>query len=105
MAKRKTNQGKWTLVQHSGYAHAGKPEFACAVEEALVDRDSDLAKISQAGGLIFNSYLEASDREYEENYPPEVDGIIPKVKGTFGALQIDGRKIYIPLKEGESGGK
>jgi hypothetical protein len=104
-ATSKLKDSKWTLVQHSAFSGKGDYQFRYAVEEALIERDSDIAKVVRAGGLIFHSYLDASGAEYKENYPPEVQGLTPHVRGTFASLEIDGRKVYIPKREGEVEGR
>jgi hypothetical protein len=83
----------WTLVRHSGFM---KPGFERAVEEAAVTRKGDVEKIRKAGGLLFEDYTEASTREYSENYPPEVEGFYPHVRGRFTNLKIGGRALYVP---------
>tara|TARA_E500000331_G_scaffold348871_1_gene391141 strand:- start:446 stop:715 length:270 start_codon:yes stop_codon:yes gene_type:complete len=84
----------YTLVQHSGWAAAGKESFRNAVELSSIMHVT-IEQIEEAGGLIFETYSEASDREFQENYPPEVRGLTPRVNGTFSDLKISGQKIYI----------
>lgn len=87
----------YTLVQHSGYGFAGKPDFARAVEEAYVDDLKAQDKIRKAGGLLFLSYGEASKYAHELNYPPEVPGLVPRVQGTFHPrLKVGGLLVYLP---------
>jgi hypothetical protein len=87
-------QGKWTLVQHSGIAHdAG---FINGVEEASVERDSEVTKIENQGGLLFDTYEAASEAMMAHNYPDEVKGLYPRVRGTFSRTRIGGRRLYLP---------
>ena len=84
----------YTLVQHSGWAAAGKENFKNAVELASIAH-IDPEDIKKVGGFVFDTYTEASEREFEENFPPEVMGIVPRVRGTFSDLKMSGQKIYI----------
>ena len=84
----------YTLVQHSGWAAAGKESFRNAVELTSIAHVTP-EEIISVGGLVFETYSEASDREFEENFPPEVVGIVPRARGTFSDLKVSGQKIYI----------
>lgn len=90
---------KWTLVQHSAWAYAGNPQFENAVEEVHVQGPAAEAKILRAGGIVYTDYMVASERAYEENYPPDVWGLCPGAKGTFARTKIDGQRVYIPPSE------
>ena len=87
----------YTLVQHSGYARGGKGEFMHAVESMPLT-SGDALRVLKAGGLIISEYAHAEDRAFAENYPPGVEGLVPKVKGTFSSTVIDGLKLYIPTR-------
>lgn len=88
---------KYTLVQHSG---SHKPGFTHAVEEAAIDNARQEAKITLAGGLVFESYDAAAKACETENYPPEVSGLYPRARGGFAAMELGGRKLYIPRRAG-----
>ena len=90
---------KYTLVQHTGWSVGGNPQFQRAVEELAVDGRQAKA-VERAGGVVFDSYGAAADAQYKENYPPEVGGLIPGVRGKFSARKIEGSRIYIPAVEG-----
>jgi hypothetical protein len=85
---------KWTIVQHSGYSHGDNPQFAQGLEEAGVDKASDIARVEKAGGLLFASYMEASDFAEAEMYR-DVSGLIPRAPGKFARTKIGGRRVYI----------
>jgi len=85
----------FTLVQHSGWTSAGKWDFKNAVELRTLSGTS-AESIREAGGLIFDTYSEASDAEFNENYPPVLKGMIPRVNGSFSNKEVQGQKIYIP---------
>jgi len=85
----------FTLVQHSGWAAAGKWDFKNAVELRTLSGTS-AEDIRKAGGLIFDTYSEASIAEHNENYPPELKGMIPRVNGSFSNKEVQGQKLYIP---------
>jgi hypothetical protein len=89
---------KYTLVQHSAWGVAQDPQFKNAVEEAAVTSAAVEAKILEAGGLVFPSYEAAAKAEYDENYPPGVEGIIPRVQGQFSGPLVDGRRVYVPKR-------
>lgn len=87
----------YTLVQHSGYGRAGKPDFARAVEEARVEDLKTVDKIRAAGGMVFSSYGDASKYAQDINYPPEVLGLVPRAQGVFHPrLKVDGLRLYLP---------
>lgn len=87
----------YTLVQHSGYGRAGKPDFARAVEEAYVDDVRVLDRVRKEGGLVFISYGEASKYAMEINYPPEAPGLVPRAQGRFHPrLKVGGLCVYLP---------
>lgn len=87
----------YTLVQHSGFGFAGKPDFAKAVEEAHVGDLKAVDKIRAAGGLLFLSYGEASRYAHDINYPPEALGLVPRAQGAFHPrLKVGGLPLYIP---------
>lgn len=90
---------KWTVVQHSGYGYAGKPDFEHAVEAKGVSSKAEERRVEKAGGALFGSYEEATKFEETANYPPDVRGLVPHCKGTFSELDIDGLKIYVPVRE------
>jgi len=89
----------WTLVQHSAYGYKGDLVFRDAVEDRHLSLDSEVQKVRAAGGLLFESYTEAVDAAEAANYPPEAQGMVPVVRGTFSRKKIDGLSIYIPEKE------
>jgi hypothetical protein len=102
----KLKEEKWTLVQHSGFGYGEKPGWENAVETRQITTEAELGKIINIGGLVFDSYEAADKREYEENYPggAEIPGkefrlTYPEVKGTFSDKELDGLKIYIPVRE------
>lgn len=91
---------KWTLVQHSGYGFGGDTQFIRAVEIASIETKKEIDTIEKLGGLIFDSYIDADEAEYAENYPdPNDQSIIPNCRGTFARAKISGLKIYIPLSK------
>lgn len=92
---------RYTLVQHSGYGVAGKPEFSRAVEEASVSDSKRLAaKIERAGGVLFASGEEAQRYAFEFNYPPGVEGLVPRVRGGFHAeVEVGGLRLYLPSEQ------
>jgi len=93
---KKTQESKYTLVQHSGYGYGGDSGFSLAVEPRSLSTKAELQRVEKAGGLVFDSYSAASDRGYDENYSPEVNGIYPRAHGRFAAAKVDGLCIYIP---------
>ena len=86
---------KYTLVQHSGFVVGGKLSFENAVELRSL-YSFEARQVEEAGGLLFETYSEASEAELRENYPPEVPGLIPRVSGGFSNKKVQGQAIYIP---------
>jgi hypothetical protein len=89
---------KYTLVQHSGFGYGGDSRFSRAVEERGVDTLTECKKISQQGGLLYDTYGEAIDAAFAENYPPSVRGMVPRCGGRFARHQVDGLRLYLPVK-------
>ena len=85
---------KYTLVAHSG--------LPMAVEMRFLQNKSELRRVNRAGGVVFTDYKEATEAEEAENYPPEVLGIHPRVRGHFVKEVVQGLQIYIPKKETET---
>jgi len=81
---------RYTLVAHTGLPNA--------VELRGVT-NAQAARIEAAGGVLFNTYTEADKAEEAENYPPNVQGLIPCPRGRFTHASGFGETIYIPLKE------
>ncbi|MEO6159048.1 MAG: hypothetical protein ABIQ39_15635 [Ilumatobacteraceae bacterium] len=91
---------RYTLVQHSGYGYAGKEGFAKAVETRRVSSDKVADAIVAAGGVVIDGYVAAEDAAENENYPPDLEGLYPRVNGRFGQRKVDGLALYIPkIKE------
>jgi hypothetical protein len=84
----------WTIVQHSGIVHDSG--FRRGVEEASIATAGQERRVRAAGGIVFTSYREASRFAMIANYPPEVEGLYPNVRGKFAQSQLDGRRVYIP---------
>lgn len=90
---------KWTLVQHSGYGYAGDEQFKHAVETRMLTKRQEIVAVEKAGGLLFDSYLDACAAEERENYPDDVQGLIPRASGRMSAKRlIDGLPIYVPVE-------
>ncbi len=90
----------YTMVQHSAAAYRDDETFRNAVEMKEISL-TDGKLVLKVGGLLYGSYSEAQAKEDAINYPPGVDGIVPKVRGTFSVKTLDGQKIYLPA-EGEA---
>ena len=89
--------GRWTVVQHSGFNGGERPQFEKGLEPKRVTAPQ-ARKVEAVGGLVFGSYGEADDFADKAMYPPGVDGLIPRAQGTFGSLHIDGLPIYLPVR-------
>lgn len=89
---------KYTLVQHSGYGYGHKPAFKQGLEVRSVTLKSDLNKIVKVGGIVFDTWQEASDAEERLSYPEGYEGMLPIFRGTFSDHEIDGLRIAIPLR-------
>ena len=101
----KLMQEKWTLVQHSGFGYEEKPGWDKAVETRQITTAEELKRVESVGGLIFDSYGEADKQMYASNYPQgvEIEGkdfrlTYPEVLGTFSDKELDGLRIYIPMR-------
>ena len=94
---RKEQMTKWTLVQHSAWVCAENPQFMRAVEMAAITNDRELKAVESVGGVVFDSYPD--DEEHDENYPPEVKGLIARCRGTFSTKKINAAPIYLPKRQ------
>lgn len=77
----------YTLVAHTGLPNA--------VETRAVN-GTQARSIRSKGGLIFEHYNEACTAEEAENYPPEVTGFYPHVRGTFTSVTGMDEQVYVP---------
>ena len=101
----KLTEEKWTLVQHSAYGYMEKPGWESAVETRRITTDAELKRVESVGGFVLNSYDEADKQEYASNYPEDHpthtanELLYPGVNGTFSDKELDGLKIYIPVRQ------
>lgn len=88
---------KYAIVQHSaGAAPRLNPEFAAGLESRGVNL-REATKVVHAGGVVFDSYMEAEDYVEAEQYPPAAGfSLIPQAPGRFSEVAIDGLPVYIP---------
>lgn len=85
----------YTLVQHTGYTVGKDATFARTVEErSITARQAE--QVRKAGGLVFTDYDTAAAAGYNECYPPEVTGLVAKVRGTFAKVPTVTEPVYIP---------
>lgn len=90
---------KITIVQHSGFGYGANPQFEAGVETRILHTKKEENLVTKVGGLLFDSYAKAEDFCEEAMYGSGNDGLIPEVKGTFSDKEIDGLRIYIPVRE------
>lgn len=86
---------KWTLVQHSGFGYGRNPQFRKAVEIYGLGKEGLVQRVEKAGGIVVDDYDEVSNLEYEENYPEDVEGLVPQARGSFSNKTVGGLRIYI----------
>ena len=86
----------YTLVEHSGSAWGGDPTFARGVEVVGVVTKQQQLRVIEAGGMIFDKWIDADDFSMAVMYPNDGLGLIPKARGTFGPL-VSNLRLYIPL--------
>jgi hypothetical protein len=89
----------YTLVQHSAWVAKRDPQFQWAVETRSIQTKAQGERVLKAGGVIFTDYNLASEREYAENYPPHIQGIVPRCEGHFATAVLDGSPIYVPREQ------
>ena len=92
----------YTLVQHSGYVVARKPDFKHAVEYLHLNSTQKINRVRSVGGVLVQSFAEADEMEEAHNYPEGHEGLVPRVLGSFSKKAIDGSPIYIPPTEQEA---
>lgn len=77
----------YTLVAHTGLPNA--------VEIRSIT-GTQARSVRAKGGLVFDNYAEADEAETGENYPPEVSGFYPHVRGTFVSVRGIDEAVYVP---------
>jgi hypothetical protein len=87
----------YAIVQHSGVT-TGHTEFEQAVEAVHVTQ-AQANKVVKAGGLAYDDWKDADDMVDLINYPVGYSGLIPRARGTFCAMRIDGLRIYLPVRQ------
>ena len=87
---------QWTVVQHYGFGYGDKEGFKQGLEERHVETVGMFNKIRKAGGLLFNTYKEASDYAFNEMYPKSVSGMYPNAPGKFTRFKLDELRVYLP---------
>lgn len=92
--KRKLDSPKWTVVQHSGIT-TGHMEFARGLEVAQINTVTELELVTSNGGVVFDTFVEATAYEESESYP-RGSGLAPQAPGTFARATLDGLRIYVP---------
>lgn len=84
----------YTLVRHSAFTGRGDHQFRNGVELSAIPTKRSLGLIKARGGLVFDTYDEASKAEYTYNYPEGHEGIIPGARGSFVSIQMG--QIFVP---------
>lgn len=88
----------YTAVQHSAYGYKEDPRFEHGLQPAMLDNAKQEVRVREVGGVVFDSYKEASDFCDTAMYPANVEGLIPRAQGKFSAFKVDGLKVYIPVR-------
>ena len=86
---------RWTLIRHTGYSVGGKPAFEHAVEERQI-HIKEAVRVTRAGGVVTDNYLDAHDRAFRENYPRKTKGLIPRAPGKFVKVKGLEEEVYVP---------
>lgn len=87
-----------TVVQHSGFGYAGDTTFRRGLESRTVT-PAQARKVEKAGGILFETYVEAEDFAEKAMFPPGAFTMIPEARGTFSTVQVDGLAVYVPVRE------
>jgi hypothetical protein len=85
----------YTLVKHSGAEWGGNATFSRGVEVVGINSQRQRERIEQAGGIIFDKWIDADEFSMAVMYPDNGLGLIPKARGTFGPM-ISNLPLYIP---------
>lgn len=88
---------RYALVQHSGFARAGNPQFEAGLESVPVNTHEEKRVLALGG--VTGTYGEIEDLAMRLMYPDDQSGLIPNFRGTFAAQCIDGLPIAIPVRE------
>jgi hypothetical protein len=88
----------YTIVRHSGTT-TGHTEFKQGLEEVALHRQSQVDKVKQLGGILFDTYSEARDWAMKEQYPEDYSGLIPKAPGSFTrSFTVHDLPLYLPTQ-------
>lgn len=90
---------QWTIVRHSAYGYQGGPQFKRAVETRGILLAGEARIVQKAGGVLFSTYREAEEFAFSASYPEGNSGIIPAAGGTFSDKEIDGLRVYVPVRK------
>jgi|TARA_Y100000310_G_C20619214_1_gene782337 hypothetical protein len=90
-----TDQTFYTVVQHSGWGYGKKREFIHGLEPVGCTK-KDAQRVELVGGKLFETYKEADEYSYTEQYPEGYKGLLPIAEGTFSRRVVNGLKIYVP---------
>lgn len=85
----------YTLVEHSGSAWGGNASFVNGVETVCITTKKQRQIVEEAGGVIFEKWIDADEFSMAVMYPDDGTGLIPKARGRFGP-PINALRLYIP---------
>ena len=89
----------WTIVQHSAYGYNDDEDFKAGLEVRSITKKSEFDRVQKVGGILFEDYTEADNYMMGQMYPPDIKGLIPHAAGSFSDQEIDGLRIYRPIKQ------
>lgn len=95
MGAKKLKNPKYTIVQHSGFGYGGKVSLRHGLEERQIRTEAKLKRVRNAGGVVFDSYREAYEYAFKEQYR-NTRGMYPNAPGPFSTVKIDELRLYIP---------
>ena len=88
----------YTVVQHSAYGYKADIRFKQGLQPITLNNARERANVISRGGVVFDTYKEADDFCDKAMYPEGTEGLNPAAKGTFAALEVDGLKLYLPVR-------
>lgn len=86
----------FTLVQHSAWVARQEPRFKNMTEQAGIATLAELGRVVDAGGLLFNDYMQADDASDKVNHPELPGGEKPQPPRFHQTFTIGGRALYLP---------
>jgi hypothetical protein len=86
---------RYTVARHSAYGEGARPAFARALQPAIIETTEEVALVTRAGGVLFDSFEAAEAYCQDEQYPGPL--MFPDAPGSFSPTELRGHALYLPV--------